>query len=310
MIEFKDLIVYWDITNDPLLLSYTDPQKNLPSRQIAIAYSLKSLPIKGEFEYIITTTTKAILADVITGKIPMITLFENKLFHLKNYFDRDKKLYKQSVTEVIDDKLFAKYLPKNNFYLNKTIPNRIDITAPLAYLQQPIIGLKEADTYIGVTIPDFTEEELKAIIAKQDPAESILLTQMYEDMPAQEFAEMAHHYDKYGDEPYMSHLTYVASHVEKDQKDLAYLHDTMEDHPTLRYLLQMIAQPELISKIDIITRKSDETYFEYINRIKDSADVDVIAVKLADLQANLSHQPNSKSLEKRYRKAIAILSEK
>mgnify|MGYP004716103461 CR=1 FL=1 len=108
MIEFKDPIVYWDITNDPLLLSYTDTQKKLSSSQIAIAYSLKSLPIKGEFEYIIITTTKAILADVITGKIPMITMFENKLLYLKYYFDRDKKLYKQTANEEIDDKFCAK----------------------------------------------------------------------------------------------------------------------------------------------------------------------------------------------------------
>lgn len=308
MIYFENPVKYWAIDSEPLLISYSDKSKDLPSNQLSIAYSIKALPIKGQFDYLITTTTKSIMADVITGKRPMIDLFKNQLFQLQNTFDHDKVLYKQIITESVDNKLFQKLLPSSEFRLTKLIPNRIDLSIPLAYLTKPVLGLREADMSNSIKIMQLTDEELQAIIDKQDPAEAILITHMYENMPASEFAEMAHHYDKYGDNhPYMSHLTYVAQHVEKSQQDLAYLHDTMEDHPTLRYLLEMVAQPELIAQIDMISRKSDETYFEYIDRIKNSKDEDVIAVKLADLQCNLHDLPESDSLFKRYQKAMSIL---
>ena len=309
MIYFENIVKYWAIDDEPLLISYSDKSKDLPSNQLSIAYSIKALTIKRQFDYLITTTTKDIMADVITGKRPMLDLFSNQLFQLQNSFDRDNVLYKQTITEVIDNKLFKKLLPTSDFRLTKLIPNRIDISIPLNYLTKPVLGLREADMSSGIKIMQLTDEELKEIIDKQDPAEAILLTHMYPEMPASEFAKMTHHYDKYGDQPYWTHLQHVAEHVDESQRDLAWLHDTMEDHPTLKYLLEMIAKPELVKKIDIISRKSDETYFEYIDRIKASNDADVIAVKLADLKSNYSTQEDGSSLSKRYQKAIAILEQ-
>lgn len=81
------------------------------------------------------------------------------------------------------------------------------------------------------------------------------------------------------------------------------LHDIIEDtNITLDEL------PEDI-RIDIatLTRRSDETYFEYINRIKNGSKRAII-VKLCDIEDHLNQKDTLKdSLKKRYLKAQEIL---
>ena len=84
------------------------------------------------------------------------------------------------------------------------------------------------------------------------------------------------------------------------------LHDIIEDTDTTLDEL-----PEDI-RIDIatLTRRSDETYFEYINRIKNYGSNRAITVKLYDIKDHLQQKDTlSKSLENRYLKARDILME-
>lgn len=84
------------------------------------------------------------------------------------------------------------------------------------------------------------------------------------------------------------------------------LHDIIEDTDTTLDEL-----PEDI-RVDIstLTRRSDETYFEYINRIKNYGSNRAITVKLYDIKDHLQQKDTlSKSLENRYLKARDILME-
>ena len=62
-------------------------------------------------------------------------------------------------------------------------------------------------------------------------------------------------------------------------------------------------------EINRITRDRDETYFEYIKRLKEYNDV-CTRVKIADLKHNLSRTETLRpSLKERYEKALRILLE-
>ena len=91
-----------------------------------------------------------------------------------------------------------------------------------------------------------------------------------------------------------------------DYMMIGLLHDIIEDTDTTLDEL-----PEDI-RIDIatLTRRSDETYFEYINRIKNYGSNRAITVKLYDIKDHLQQKDTlSKSLENRYLKARDILME-
>ena len=81
----------------------------------------------------------------------------------------------------------------------------------------------------------------------------------------------------------------------------------LEDTKCTKKYLKQYPQ-EIIDALDAITRREDETYFEYINRVKENK----IArqVKIYDLEDNLSENRINNintSLIKRYRKAMVIL---
>lgn len=91
-----------------------------------------------------------------------------------------------------------------------------------------------------------------------------------------------------------------------DYMTVGLLHDIIEDTDTTLDEL-----PEDI-RVDIstLTRRSDETYFEYINRIKNYGSNRAITVKLYDIKDHLQQKDTlSKSLENRYLKARDILME-
>lgn len=120
------------------------------------------------------------------------------------------------------------------------------------------------------------------------------------------FATMVHSEDTYSNGPYTNHLQAVADRVTPDLKPLAWCHDVIEDHPDQLSELRRQVSTEFLFQVLLITRRSSETYFEYIQRLVDSGPTPARRVKIADLHANLAAMPKA-SLAKRYEKALAIL---
>lgn len=136
MINFKNKIIYWAITEHPLLISYTDDSELLPKNMIRIAYVIKAHHIKRRVHYITTTTTKNILKQVVSGKIPMLELFQNPLLQIVNQLDSDGSIINQSVINPSNKNEFATYLPTPDFYLGSNIPNRIDVKQALIEMEK------------------------------------------------------------------------------------------------------------------------------------------------------------------------------
>lgn len=84
------------------------------------------------------------------------------------------------------------------------------------------------------------------------------------------------------------------------------LEDTTVDPQDLMMLLSRFNKKPLFEHIEAITRKEDETYFNYIKRLHGVSKI----VKIADLRHNLSRVETLKpSLKKRYEKALSIMME-
>lgn len=113
--------------------------------------------------------------------------------------------------------------------------------------------------------------------------------------------------DKRGD-PYILHVFRVAVSQETNRaRILALLHDVVEDAGA-----DVSVFPRHIQRgVKLLTRAPGETYVEYIERIRETGDPDVIAVKLADLRDNLRRgkgDPRFTSLCKRYESALRQLA--
>lgn len=120
------------------------------------------------------------------------------------------------------------------------------------------------------------------------------------------FAKKVHANDKYGSKPYWTHLDDVASKVDSDLNAIAWSHDIIEDHPDqLPQLRHLLSQRDLF-QVMILTRRPDETYMEYIRRIKSSKSIIARKIKIADIQSNLDAKPLA-SLRKRYLTALELL---
>ena len=119
-------------------------------------------------------------------------------------------------------------------------------------------------------------------------------------------------YDKAG-KPYACHPIYVASKMKTNKEIIvALLHDVIEDTKlTLEYLIEEGFPHEIIEAIDAITRKSEEDYFEYIDRVKKNPLA--TKIKIEDLKHNMDlkriDEPTEKDYERveRYKKALEIL---
>lgn len=132
---------------------------------------------------------------------------------------------------------------------------------------------------------------------------------------AQEIAKRAHkgQVDKAG-APYILHPETVASFVTKDdEKIVAYLHDVIEDTPCqLRDLENAGFSSEIIKAVDLLTRKTGQSYKQYLKLVKTNELARV--VKLADLKHNsdLSRltyvTENDIKRLKKYQDAIVFLS--
>ena len=107
-----------------------------------------------------------------------------------------------------------------------------------------------------------------------------------------------------------------------DVQVVSLLHDVIEDTDHTVESLKAKGIGGWADVVDVLTRYPDETYFDYIRKIKRHADEDghnwetntALIVKLADIEDNLDdmppHDKRTKwhSLGERYRKALAILS--
>lgn len=93
-----------------------------------------------------------------------------------------------------------------------------------------------------------------------------------------------------GGNPYTEHLIYVMQNVETtEEKVVALLHDIMEDTDiTEKEILGFGIQNVYVDAVKILTKKSCESYDEYIKRIIESENQLAINVKIADLEHNMN----------------------
>lgn len=121
--------------------------------------------------------------------------------------------------------------------------------------------------------------------------------------------------DKNG-KPYILHPLAVAENFDDEiLAAAALLHDVLEDNGqcTPAWLLGSGIPPEAVHLVEILTRKPDEPYFDYIRRVKQ--DPDATHIKIADLQHNLDpHRlapliQDHPGLSRRYVKALRILTD-
>ena len=118
--------------------------------------------------------------------------------------------------------------------------------------------------------------------------------------------------DKCG-EVYALHPLRVSKRFKDAYKDeiatqAALFHDLFEDTSVTEANLRKIGvNEEVIKIVNVLTRKKDEKYFDYVRKIKDSKNVRAILIKIADLEDNLRPSPEGESLRQRYFKSLNIL---
>ena len=92
-----------------------------------------------------------------------------------------------------------------------------------------------------------------------------------------------------GGNPYMIHLTMVASYCNSENAIIVgLLHDILEDTYCSIFELRRIISDNLINSIQTLTRRDNEKYKSYIQRIIDSKDIIAIEVKMHDLKDNMN----------------------
>lgn len=120
-----------------------------------------------------------------------------------------------------------------------------------------------------------------------------------------------------GGNPYIKHLLSVSNSCNSFEAKLAgLLHDILEDTPCTKDILQERGIPKnIIEIVDIVTRKKDESYNEFIERIILSKNIHALELKCADIRdnCNLSRLNNAsteeikkaeKRISKRYKPSL------
>lgn len=113
-------------------------------------------------------------------------------------------------------------------------------------------------------------------------------------------ASIAHHgqFRRDGIRPYISHPAAVAEMVEDRLKPIAWLHDVVEDtHVTISELKSLGFSDYVLEAVWKLTRNMSDTYDRYIQD-KVMVNQDAIAVKIADMEHNLSCEPSEHSKAK------------
>ena len=104
------------------------------------------------------------------------------------------------------------------------------------------------------------------------------------------------------------HAKRVANMLAPEYNDVAFLHDVIEDTEYDTLALSGFATKDDLIAVDILTRKTDQTYFEYIDFIRTSKNKKALMVKFADITDHLEQKNTLKdSLKKRYAKALLML---
>lgn len=109
-------------------------------------------------------------------------------------------------------------------------------------------------------------------------------------------------------EPAITHPLAVANKFEDENyKTVCILHDTIEDTDlTLEDLRKLGLNEFLIKAVDVLTRKGNQTYLDYILLCKQRHITR--AIKIEDLKHNLFDNPTSKCSEDKYLMALYILN--
>ncbi len=122
------------------------------------------------------------------------------------------------------------------------------------------------------------------------------------------FAATKHagHTRKNGDN-YIIHPIRVSQEVfTETQKAMALLHDTLEDTDTTYEELKKEFGVEIAHGVLVLTKTDDETYEEYIERVKTNPDA--TAVKIADISDNLNDSPSKNAMIKSANSLTKLLS--
>ena len=128
---------------------------------------------------------------------------------------------------------------------------------------------------------------------------------------AKELATREHEgQNRRGGEPYITHPEAVANMVSDlggTAVCLAWLHDVKEDSRK-GFDFSMEFGKEIEEGTNLLARKKDETYYDFIKRIVNSGNRDVMYDKLKDLTHNMSTLEEG-SMKDKYRFAFAMLWE-
>lgn len=134
---------------------------------------------------------------------------------------------------------------------------------------------------------------------------------------AELIAREAHQNDlrKFKNVDYITHPQAVVELLEFEwDKCLGWLHDVMEDHPTVwvpEKLRNRGIPSKMIAELGYLTKRKDETYFDFIMRICGGPN-SVVCVKIADITHNLSDLDplGHKNLRDKYRLSRYILEQR
>lgn len=123
-----------------------------------------------------------------------------------------------------------------------------------------------------------------------------------------EFVDKAFAEDREGFTHSMSVALLVGYHSLEGEIIVALLHDVVEDTSITIEDIEKEFGRRVAKSVGVLTRKPEETYMEYIDRIIESHDMVAMCVKFADLEDHLLKKDTlSPTLESRYMKALKKL---
>lgn len=89
----------------------------------------------------------------------------------------------------------------------------------------------------------------------------------------------------------------------------AWLHDVVEDTDVTLEKIRAQFGEAVAADVDLLTRRKEEVYADYITRIAEAGSTIAKAVKMADLHDHLEKGGISESLANRYVKALTFLQD-
>ena len=122
--------------------------------------------------------------------------------------------------------------------------------------------------------------------------------------------------DKAGKDYFKAHILQVAKLVPDEPylKEIALLHDTLEDTDITEEQLRQMFPNEIVDSVVTLTKDKNETYMDYIKRVK--KDKRATKVKMCDLMQNMDltrlNSINEKDILRveKYKKALKELKTK